>query len=121
VSDEMKFFHRNKEDHFESKFIPIDSGMNYDKPYIMKALVALAIDKTLLSIGKPVLDKVTNELYKKYQCYLPDCYDHPEYLEDILKSVFGSSYHTIVHAITVELQDHMSDKGIEVLIKTIGR
>ena len=121
MTSDTKFFHRNKESQNESNGIQIDSSMNYDKHYILKALVSLAIDKTLLDIGKPVLDKVTNELYKKYKCYLPDCYDHPEYLENVLKSVFGDSSHTIVHAITVELQDHMNDKGIQVLVKTIGR
>ena len=45
-----------------------------------KALVSLAIEITMLEIGKETYDKVVRDLYKKYKCYLPDCYDHPNFL-----------------------------------------
>ena len=40
---------------------------------IKKALVAFAIEKTLLGLGEPVYQKITKTLKDDYNCYLPDC------------------------------------------------
>ena len=85
----------------------------------MRALIALSIEKVLLDIGKPILDKVANKLYKEYQCYIPDCYEHPDYLNNVLRSVFGNSYLTIAEAIKLELNDHLEDKSVLKLVNTI--
>lgn len=87
----------------------------------MKALAALAIERVLLNVGKPVFEKVSSKLQKEYKCYLPDCYDHPEYLGNVLKSIFGNAYVTIVEQIKEELVEYSDDNGIEILIKTIER
>ena len=94
--------------------------MYVDKKQILKALTSFAIEKALLDIGKPVLDKVTNKLQKEYHCYLPDCYEHPEYLDGVLKSVFGSSSNTIAKSIREQLVENMEDDGICLLIQKIG-
>jgi hypothetical protein len=110
----MKFFNRKK----EARQVRIARNIsNLERGDIMKALTTIAIEKALLSIGKPVLDKVTVELYKQYRCYIPDCYEHPENLESILKSIFGDSYSQIVNSIKDELQDHIQDQGILALVK----
>jgi hypothetical protein len=62
--------------------------LDIDKKQVMRALIALSVEKVLLDIGKPVLDKVTTKLYKEYQCHMPDCYEHPDYLNNVLRSVF---------------------------------
>lgn len=94
--------------------------MNIERITIMKALTTLVIEQTLLDIGKPVYEKVTNSLYKKYRCYIPDCYEHPEYLSDILRSVFGNSHVAVVESIKEKLVNNLDDSGIQVLIKTIA-
>ena len=95
--------------------------MDFERKQLMKALAALAIERVLLEAGKPIFEKVSNKLQKEYRCYIPDCYDHPEYLENVLKSIFGNSYVTIVEQIREELVEYSNDKDIEALIKTIGR
>ena len=86
----------------------------------MKALATTTIEKVLSNIGTPVLDKVEKRLYKEYHCYIPDCYDHPEYLESVLKSLYGKAHMAIVDQIREELLEQMSDKGIRKLVTTIG-
>ncbi len=114
----MKFFNRKK----ELRQVRIAGNISsLERGDIMKALTTIAIEKALLSIGKPVLDKVAVELYKQHRCYIPDCYEHPENLESILKSIFGDSYSQIVNSIKDELQDHMQDQGILALVKKIER
>ena len=94
--------------------------MDIDKKQIMKALVAFSVEKVLLVIGKPILDKVANRLYMEYQCYIPDCYEHPDYLNNVLRSIFGNSYFTIAEAIKLELNEHLEDKAVLKLVNTIG-
>ncbi len=95
--------------------------MYLEKNHIMKALVTLAIEKTLLNIGKPFYEKVSSKLQKEYKCYIPDCYDHPECLESVLKSIFGNSHGKIVETIREELIEQLDDHGVRILIKTLGR
>ena len=95
--------------------------MDFERKQLMKALAALAIERVLLGTGKPIFEKVSNKLQKEYKCYIPDCYDHPEYLGNVLKSIFGNSYVTIVEQIREELVEYSDDKDIDTLIKIIGR
>ena len=95
--------------------------MDFERKQLMKALAALAIERVLLDAGKPIFEKVSNKLQKEHKCYIPDCYDHPDYLGDVLKSIFGNSYVTIVEQIKRELVEYSDDKDMELLIKTIGR
>jgi hypothetical protein len=95
--------------------------MDFDKKELMKALATFSIEKVLLGMGKPVYEKVSKKLEKDYKCYIPDCYDHPEYLESVLKSIFGNSCKSIVQNIRAELVDNLDDSGIRTLVQTIGR
>ena len=94
--------------------------MYISRKQIMKALASFAIEKSLIDIGKPVLDKVENKLQKEYNSYIPDCYEHPECLDNVLRSVFGNSAGTIVRSIKEQLIENMDDEGICLLIKKIG-
>lgn len=95
--------------------------MTFQKRDVMKALTALAIQKVLNDISAPAFEKVSKRLQKEYKCYIPDCYDHPEYLESVLKSIFGNAHTAIVEQIRVELVEHSDDNGINMLIKTMAR
>jgi hypothetical protein len=94
--------------------------MNFEKDQLRKALVSLAVEKVLFDIGDPVYEKVIKQLSKDYDCYLPDCYEHPEYLNKVLKKIFGNSYVTIVQAIKKELDEQIIEKPIEIFISTIS-
>ena len=94
--------------------------MDFQKNDLMMALTSITIQKVLRNIGNPVYEKVSNRLEKEYKCYIPDCYNHPEYLESVLRSIFGNSYMVIVEQIREELREHMDDIGIRTLVKTIG-
>ena len=86
---------------------------------IRKALVTLAVENTLLEIGKPVLDKVTSKLFVKYHCYIPDCYEKPEYLKKVLKDLFGKSHTEITEKIQSRLQEFSSNEPIKHFIEVI--
>jgi hypothetical protein len=100
----------------DQKYMTLD----YEKENLMKALVTLSIEKVLLKMGTPVFEKVSNKLQKEYKCYIPDCYVHPEYLDDVLKSLFGNSHVAISESIRDELSEFTYDNNIKTLIKTIS-
>ena len=94
--------------------------MNLDNEQLRKALVSLSVERTLLKIGQPVYEKVIKQLSREYNCYLPDCYEHPEYLNKVLKKIFGNSYITIVEEIKKELNNNLTEKPIEIFIHMIS-
>ena len=86
---------------------------------VRKALVALAIERTLLDMGEPVFEEVTTRLLKEYKCYIPDCCEHPEYLKKTLESLYGNAYFTITESIKKKLEEFASKKIIAEFIRVM--
>ena len=80
---------------------------------IKKALVTISVEQALLEMGTPVLDEVTRALYSNYNCYIPDCLDHPDYLKSVLKDLYGNGYSNIVSSIHKHLDEFATQKPIE--------
>ena len=95
--------------------------MEYDYEVVRKALVSLAVEKALYEIGKPVYEKIIEALYKEYHCYLPDCYEHPEYLNDILKKLYGNAHDVVVKSIKKELDTFSNHKPIARFLSVISQ
>ena len=93
--------------------------MTYDSDLVQKALVSLVVETTLLEIGKVTYDKVVHDLYKKYHCYLPDCYDHPEYLNEILKDLYGNASNVVTEKINQQLEEFSHHKSISNFLKIL--
>lgn len=87
-------------------------------PTYEKNNAVLAIVKVLEGIGRPILEQVCSRLYSKYNCYLIDSYDHPEYLADVLKELFGVSYKDIIKTIEENVEDY-PDKPIREFLAII--
>jgi hypothetical protein len=95
--------------------------MEYEHDIVRKALVSLAVEKALFEIGKPVYEKVIESLYKEYHCYLPDCYEHPEYLNEILKKLYGNAHDVIVKSIKKQLDEFSNHKNIAMFLSVISQ
>lgn len=87
---------------------------------IKKALVAFAIEKTLLGLGEPVYQKVTKTLKNDYNCYLPDCYEHPEYLKRILSDLYGNAHMTIINSIKSDLAEFSTQGPVQKFVLALG-
>ncbi|MBI1829185.1 MAG: hypothetical protein HY222_07315 [Thaumarchaeota archaeon] len=94
--------------------------MNLDQNQLRKAMISLAVEKVLRDIGQPIYEKTVKQLSKDYACYLPECYEHPEYLNKVLKKIFGNAHITIVDSIKKELNEYITQKPIEVFITAIS-
>lgn len=91
------------------------------KDLAQKALVALEIEKTILEIdGTPLLDKLIEILFKKHKASIPDCYNHPEYLNEALKEMFGDGYKAVVEKIKKQLEEFEYEKKISEFMMKIS-
>ena len=79
------------------------------------------MEMTLLEIGKETYDKVISDLYKKYHCYLSDCYEHPEYLREILRELYGNTHDIVVEKIKNQLGEFSYQKSIERFLEVISQ
>jgi hypothetical protein len=87
--------------------------MDFDDAQIKKALIAFSIEKSLLDVGEPVLQKVMSILKNDYNCYIPDCYEHPEYLKRILSDLYGDGHVAIVNSIKENLRDFSNHISVQ--------
>lgn len=94
--------------------------MDATEAQIKKALVAFAIEKALLNLGEPIYHKVTKTLKDDYSCFLPDCYDHPEYLKRILADMYGNAHMTIIDSIKSDLAEFSSHGQIQKFVLALG-
>jgi hypothetical protein len=84
-----------------------------------KALVVLAIEKALFDVGKPTYN-VVGKIHKDYYCYLPDCYENPEYLSRVLKELYGQSHLAIIESIKKHIGEMSTQEGIANFIMKIS-
>ncbi len=94
--------------------------MDATNDQIKRALVTLSIEHALLEMGTPVLDEIARALYDNYKCYIPDCFDHPEYLKEVLKELYGNTYSNIIKSIHKHLDEFASQQPIEEFLKVIN-
>jgi len=95
--------------------------MDYNNNLVKNALISLVVETTLLRIGKGTYDKVLHDLYKKYHCYLPDCYEHPEYLREILKELYGNSSNVVVEKIKKQLEEFSYHESVANFVKILSQ
>ena len=94
--------------------------MDVDSNQAKKALVALSIETVLLNMGKKIFDEVNSRLYENYRCYLPDCFENPEYLKRVLQDLYGKASANIIQSIKKELEEFAVQKGIDNFIRVIS-
>ena len=86
-----------------------------------KVLIITAIEKSLLEIGKPDLNKVKQRLMEDYKRTLSDCYEEPEFLNRILKDIYGKAYVTIVDSIKKNLESLSQSTQVKKFLEVIAR
>lgn len=87
---------------------------------IKKALVSFAIEKSLLQMGEPVFQKVTKTLKDDYNCYIPDCYEHPEYLKRVLSDIYGNAGLSIINSIKEDLAEFSGQGPVQKFVLALN-
>ncbi len=101
-------------------FTGVEKKTAIDSNMVKKALVGLAIEKSLIEFGTPVLERVLHELETKYHCYIFDCYEHPDYLQQVLKDLFGSAHNKIIESIRKNLEEFSYQESVQNFLYNIS-
>jgi hypothetical protein len=93
-----------------------------DTNKVKKALVSLALEESLLEIGgSKLLHDVFRILYEKFQSYLPDCYDHPEYLRGIFAEIDSGTCDVFLESLNEKLEEYAYQKPIGKFLVKISK
>ena len=92
-----------------------------DDDKIKKALICMCIENVLFGMGKPAYERVIEKLNEDYNCYLPDCYEHPEYLREILKELYGNASKVLIESINRDLKEFIQYGSVEKFLKIINQ
>lgn len=88
---------------------------------IRKALVSVTLEQAIVEIGGgKLLNDVFSALHKKFQCYLPDCYEHPEYLKGVAMEIDEGVYAMLMHSVQEKLAEFSYQKPIEEFLLNIS-
>lgn len=90
-----------------------------DANSLKKEVVLFIIRRCLLETGIESFELVTRSLFEKYRCELSDSFENPEYLVDVLRYVYDSSYATIVKSIRQHLCKFADDITIEKFLEKL--
>lgn len=88
---------------------------------IRLTLVSVSVESSLLGHDIKSYEKVVELMSRKYDCDMYDCYDHPEYLNEILKTLPGDSYCDIVESIQRGLGEFSYIDGISKFLDALDK
>ncbi len=80
--------------------------------HVRQALVSVTVESALLGSGIETYEKVVHLLEEKYHGSMPDCYSHPEYLDQVLKTLDENSRHRVMESIKKGLGEFSYDESI---------
>ncbi len=61
----------------------------YDHTNMERELITVAVEHALLQMGTAELEMVEYQLKNDYNCTIGECLEHPGYLKQVLKELFG--------------------------------
>ena len=85
-----------------------------DMQLVRKALVTLTIEQALLEIGGTgLLNDVLRILYERCQCYLPDCFEHPENFRKVWNELDEGTCNLMIKLVKKNLKEFTHHQSIE--------
>ena len=79
----------------------------------IKIVVAKCVENMLLQIGTADFEEVVKRLFNKYNCFLYDCYEKPEYLKETLRELYGDANTNIIKKIEVQIEEQSLPKPVK--------
>ena len=89
----------------------LSSEVNRNNDTTRLALVSVSVESSLLGHDIYAYQRVV-ELLNKKGCNMYDCYDYPDYLNEILKTLPGDLYYRVVKSIHKGLGEFSYIDGI---------
>ncbi|HJT10813.1 MAG TPA: hypothetical protein VJ771_08525 [Candidatus Nitrosotalea sp.] len=86
-----------------------------------KNMFATAVEDALNGMGGPTLEMVSIKLIQKYKCSLPDCLEHPDYLKNVLRDVFGHADIAVIAKIKKNLGEFSHEDTVGELLRVLTK
>lgn len=93
---------------------------SYGNAQVVQALISVTVESALLGSGIETYQKVVQLLEKKYHGSMPDCCDHPEYLDEILQVLDTKSRSRVMESIKKGLGEFSYDESISKFIAELN-
>lgn len=88
---------------------------------IEKALIGIIVEQSLLEIGdRQLYYEVCRIMYENFKAYVPDCYEHPEYLKKVFAELDGSSYLVVADSIKSKLEEYSNIQPVRRFLEQIS-
>lgn len=68
-----------------------------------RAALVSCIELVLMKRGNTNYNLVVAKLAANYESTVRDCYRHPDYLQAVLKEVYGNDYHSVIDEIKAQM------------------
>jgi hypothetical protein len=88
---------------------------------ILKALVGCVIEQSLVKLNPPVLNQVSKTLLEKYRCYMPDCYENPERLGEVLSNISNNVHNSAMKLVRKNLKEFTYQKPIKEFLEKLDK
>ena len=95
--------------------------MGHSDRYMHKDLVTVTIEKALFEIGAPAYEAIVLALKDTYNCAIPDCYEHPEYLKSVLEKHFGAASDAVIKTINENLDKSAKNSTIDKFLLVLNQ
>lgn len=113
VIDKLELFSKEQEIRENEK----NAG---DTKYLTKFVIMLAIEKSLVNMGRPEYDLVEKRLLSEFNYTFEDCVSNPIPLKNIFCELFGNCYEDIYNSIYNALKDTDMDQDIKNFLKIMS-
>lgn len=87
---------------------------------MQKTMVILALKNTLLELGVQEYDKVITLLKKDFDATIEDCYENPDYLRQVLKDLYGDSYHDVLNSLSENMKNISNQMEIKDFLNALS-
>jgi hypothetical protein len=95
--------------------------MDDTKDQTYRELVTVILEKALGRLGTPLYTVIVRRLQNQYHCTLSDCFEHPEYLNEILKDLYGNARVSVLDFINKNLARANRNQEIEKFLTVINK
>ena len=77
----------------------------------------MSIEVVLIQTKKKKYHQVTKLLEEKFNADFLMCFDNPQYLQDVLKQVYGNNFESVVAQIIIEINDLANNADVKIFLE----
>jgi hypothetical protein len=94
--------------------------LHEDERNIRRVMRCVAVYMALLDLGMKDFEKIRQKLYDYYGRTIADCYNHPEYLREVLEELYGNKSNEIVKSIRKYFGKEIENESVSDFLEVLS-